>query len=67
MIQGDYLVLNRHKTGVPTRFRLWPVTKTLLAQHANKMGLAFTGEDGQNLWMVDVEKGVRKCAKSTTN
>src|ERR1017187_8812211 len=47
----DYLVLNRHKTGVPTRFKLWPVTKKLLAQHTNKSGLAFTDENGQNLYI----------------
>jgi hypothetical protein len=34
-IKGDYIACDRHKTGVPTRFRLWPVTKALLAENCN--------------------------------
>ncbi len=59
-IQGDHLTLNRHKTGVPTRFKLWSVTRDLLKQTANKKGLAFTDEHGQCLNEMDVEKGTRK-------
>jgi integrase len=34
-IQGGYILKNRHKTGVPTRFKLWSVTKALLDANAN--------------------------------
>jgi integrase len=59
-IQGDHIACNRHKTGVPTRFKLWPLTKRLLAENGSTAGrLALTAQDGGPLLVVepDAESG----------
>jgi hypothetical protein len=40
-IQRDYIVIDRHKTGVFAKYKLWPITKGLLEENANKTGPAF--------------------------
>jgi hypothetical protein len=59
-IKGDYIACDRHKTGVPTRFKLWEVTKRLLAENCNgKDRLAFRAKYGGPLLVIepDAENG----------
>ena len=63
-IQGDYIVADRHKTGVPTRYKLWDVTKRLLKQECATTGdLALLTPDGKPLISHDMSRGngVRWC------
>ena len=69
-IQGGYIVKDRHKTGVPTRFKLWAVTKALLAANCNgKDKLALVTDDGRPLLVIDPYakggKGTRWCKIET--
>lgn len=49
-IQDGYVVRPRQKTGVATKFKLWDVTKKLLADNANKTGkFLFTNRNGEPL------------------
>lgn len=53
-IKDGYITKNRHKTGVPTRFKLWKVTKALLAQNANGSDkLALVTDEGGPLLVID--------------
>jgi hypothetical protein len=53
-IQGDHLLCDRHKTRVPTRFKLWPVTRQLLAENCNGVEpLAFAARRGGSLLVID--------------
>jgi hypothetical protein len=59
-IKGAYIACDRHKTGVPTRFKLWDVTKRLLAENCNgKEKLAFRAKYGGPLMVIepDAESG----------
>lgn len=63
-IRGDYIVADRHKTGVPTRYKLWGVTKRLLKQECAKSGdLALLAPEGGPLISYDMSRGngVRWC------
>jgi hypothetical protein len=64
-IKDGYIVCDRHKTGVPTRFKLWEVTKRLLAENCNGTGdLAFVTNGGGPLLVVDPDeegRGKRWC------
>jgi integrase len=53
-IKGGYIVKDRHKTGVPTRFKLWSVTKALLDANANgKDKLVLVTDQGGPLLVID--------------
>ena len=52
-LQGNYIVCDRHKTGVPTRFKLWKVTKELLKKAANGKELVFEAHDGGMIQRAD--------------
>jgi hypothetical protein len=53
-VRGDHLLCDRHKTRVPTRFKLWPVTRRLLAENCNGVDpLAFAARDGGPLLVID--------------
>jgi len=57
-IQGDYIIADRHKTGVPTRYKLWGVTKRLLKQECVTTGrLALLTPDGKPLISHDMSRG----------
>lgn len=69
-IQDDYIVKDRHKTAVPTRFKLWSITKNHLAKNSNgKESLVLVDTDGGPLLVVDPYankgKGRRWCKIET--
>lgn len=60
-LKGEYLYYDRHKTGVPIRYKLWAVTRELLARHTPGKVHLFEDATGGQLLTVDVEgKGQRK-------
>lgn len=62
-IRDGYIFADRHKTGVPTRFKLWPVTRALLEAHKSKHGrLALVGKNGVPLlnYVIRGTKGHRR-------
>lgn len=69
-IQGGYISTDRHKTGVPTRFKLWAVTRELLGQNCALDGdLALVTDEGGPLFLVDPyangDRGRRWCKIET--
>ena len=69
-IKDGYVLKDRHKTNVPTRFKLWSVTKALLEAHANGSGnVMLVTEDGGPLLVIDPYakngKGKRWCKIET--
>lgn len=48
-IRDGRIVRNRNKTGVPTNYKLWDVTRKLIAKVGNKEGSVFLGENGNIL------------------
>lgn len=53
-LRDGYLVADRHKTGVPSRYKLWPLTQEMLRRTMNgRDGYAFAARDGGLLWRVD--------------
>lgn len=48
-IQDGRIIRNRNKTGVPTNYPLWKVTKELISSNGNKDGVVFLGKNGNPL------------------
>ncbi|MDB5320331.1 MAG: hypothetical protein JWN40_1962 [Phycisphaerales bacterium] len=69
-IKDGYILKDRHKTNVPTRFKLWAVTRSLLGENCNgKDKLALVTDDGGPLYFIDPYanggKGKRWCKIET--
>jgi integrase len=69
-IKDGYVLKDRHKTNVPTRFKLWSVTKALLDANANgSRNVMLVTEDGGPLLVIDPYakngKGKRWCKIET--
>ena len=48
MILGDYIVRQREKTGVPTKHKMWPITKQLIkTTRTNADGIIFLTSNGK--------------------
>jgi len=59
-VKKKYLIRPRGKTDVPTRFKLWPVTRKLIAaQSASDGDLLFVNANGDPLVSHNLETGVR--------
>jgi integrase len=53
-VKDGFITKSRHKTGIPTRFKLWDVTRILLAQNSNGTGkLTLVTEKGGPLLVID--------------
>jgi hypothetical protein len=69
-IKDGHILKDRHKTGVPTRFKLWAITKRLLETNANgKDKLVLVTDKGGPLLVIDPYanggKGKRWCKIET--
>ena len=63
-IKAGHIFADRHKTGVPTRFKLWSTTLKLLQEQKSKHErLALVGKNGQPLltYVINGTKGHRRC------
>ena len=61
-IRGSHILNDRHKTGVPVRYKLWDVTRKLLSSTCSGPDhLAFAAKDGGPLLRHDTKKRSRVC------